>query len=82
MPDSIVVCVAGKNVEVPKGTTVAAAVFIAGAFCRTSPSGQTRTPFCGMGICFECRTVINGEPHRRSCQVLCEPGMVITPDEC
>jgi D-hydroxyproline dehydrogenase subunit gamma len=82
MHETVVVHVEGEAVEVARGTTVAAAVLIAGAICRTSVSRQPRTPLCGMGICFECRAVVNGEPHRRGCQVLCEPGMVITKDEC
>jgi sarcosine oxidase subunit alpha len=34
-----------------------------------------------MGICFECRAVINGEAHSRSCRVLCEPDMDVRSDE-
>jgi sarcosine oxidase subunit alpha len=34
-----------------------------------------------MGICLECRVTINGQPHRRSCQTLCEPGMEVQTDE-
>jgi len=30
-----------------------------------------------MGICYECRVTINGEPHARSCQILCRPGMQV-----
>jgi sarcosine oxidase subunit alpha len=33
-----------------------------------------------MGICFECRLTINGTPHAKSCQILCEPGMEIRTD--
>jgi len=68
----------GKPVRVEQGTTVAAAVLIAGepAF-RTSVTGQPRGPLCGMGICFECRVTINGAAHARSCQILCEDGMKV-----
>ncbi|MGH9607027.1 MAG: (2Fe-2S)-binding protein [Terracidiphilus sp.] len=59
------------------GTTVAAAVLMAGAAARTSVSGEPRAPLCGMGICFECRVSIDGAPHQRSCQILCQPGMHI-----
>jgi sarcosine oxidase subunit alpha len=81
MPEVISIRVAGKNLQVPPGTSVAAAVMLAGAFCRTSVTGQPRTPFCGMGICFECRVTINGRPYIRSCQLQCESGMEITADE-
>jgi sarcosine oxidase subunit alpha len=44
---------------------------------RRSATGEWRGPVCGMGICFECSVTINGQPHRRSCQVYCESGMVV-----
>ncbi|MGI4758451.1 MAG: 2Fe-2S iron-sulfur cluster-binding protein [Janthinobacterium lividum] len=30
-----------------------------------------------MGICFECRATVNGVAQRRTCQILCEPGMLV-----
>lgn len=78
MPESISVNVDGKAVQVTAETTVAAAVFIAGAdFARISVSGEPRAPLCGMGICFECRVTINGQAHLRGCQILCRAGMEI-----
>lgn len=77
MPDEITVYVNGRALRVGTGTTAAAAVLLAGEFCRTSVSGEPRTPLCGMGTCFECRVEINGEAQRRSCQVVCEPQMEI-----
>ncbi|HEY4962870.1 MAG TPA: 2Fe-2S iron-sulfur cluster-binding protein [Terriglobales bacterium] len=53
---------------------------IAGQVCRRSVSGEPRGALCGMGICFECRVSINGRPHCRSCQILCEPGMEVNTD--
>jgi hypothetical protein len=78
MPDTQLT-VNGISISVKEGTTVAAAVLIAGptAF-RTSVSGQPRGPLCGMGICYECRVTIDGEPHARSCQIVCQPGMKVT----
>ncbi len=68
----------GKPVRVEAGTTVAAAVMIAGETTfRTSVTGQPRGPLCGMGICFECRVTINGLMHARSCQIVCEDGMKV-----
>jgi hypothetical protein len=64
--------------RVEPGTTVAAAILIAGetAF-RTSVTGQPRGPLCGMGICFECRVTIDGIAHGRSCQIVCLDGMKV-----
>jgi D-hydroxyproline dehydrogenase subunit gamma len=84
MPDSksssVSLSVNGSPVTVVAGATVAVAVAIAGQACRTSVLGEPRGPLCGMGICFECRVSINGTPHCRSCQILCEPGMKVKTD--
>jgi hypothetical protein len=77
MPDQITLTVNGTPILVPSGATVAVAMVLAGQACRTSVSGEPRGPLCGMGICFECRVVIGGIPHCRSCQVLCEQGMEV-----
>jgi len=81
MPETVVVSVGGKNVQVPVGTSAAVAAIIAGEHCRTSVGGQPRAPLCGMGICFECRMKINGKAHVRSCQVICTDGMEIAVDD-
>ena len=67
-----------RQVKVPTGSTVAAAIAIteASAF-RHSVSGEPRAPLCGMGICFECRVTINGQRHCLSCQTICEEGMTV-----
>jgi sarcosine oxidase subunit alpha len=85
MPSSrsspVTLSVNGSPVNVLAGTTVAVAVALAGQACRTSVTGESRGPLCGMGICYECRVSINGVPHRRSCQIMCEPGMKVKTDE-
>ena len=80
MHDQLTVRVNGTPVAVPVGATVAVAVILVGKACRTSLNGEPRGPLCGMGICFECRLAIDGRPHCRSCQVLCEPGMEINTE--
>jgi D-hydroxyproline dehydrogenase subunit gamma len=76
-PQPIALTVDGAAVHVIPGTTVAAAVLMAGTQTRMSVRGETRGPLCGMGICFECRVMIDGTPHQRSCQILCAPGMQV-----
>lgn len=74
MPDLIL---DGSALRVAEGTTVAAALALAGDGCsRTSVSGQRRAPLCGMGICQECRVTINGR-RRLACQTLCEDDMQV-----
>ena len=81
MPSEIALKVNGISVSVPNGATVAVAVMLARQSCRSSVCGEPRGPLCGMGICFECRVTINGTPHCRSCQILCEPAMEVTSQE-
>jgi sarcosine oxidase subunit alpha len=81
MLSDVTVTVNGVRVAVPPGATVAVAMAIAGQVCRTSASGEPRGPLCGMGICFECRVAVDGNPHVRSCQVLCQPGMKVDTEK-
>jgi aerobic-type carbon monoxide dehydrogenase small subunit (CoxS/CutS family) len=81
MRSEVTLQVNGSPVTVPAGATVAVAMAIAGQACRTSVTGEPRGPLCGMGICFECRVAINGQPHWRGCQTLCRPGMDVRTDE-
>jgi D-hydroxyproline dehydrogenase subunit gamma len=81
MRDVIEVTVNGQSMRVTVGTSAAAAIALAGnGACRTSINGDPRAPLCGMGICFECRATVNGMPHTRTCQVICQAGMVIATD--
>jgi sarcosine oxidase subunit alpha len=73
----VTVMVNGRAISLPQGATVAAALLNAGVPCRISVSGEPRAPLCGMGICLECRAVVDGVPHRRTCQVVCREGMIV-----
>ena len=67
----------GQPQRVPAGVTVAAALYIAGpGITRISVSGERRAAFCGMGICQECRVLIDGQ-RRLACQTLCVEGMAV-----
>lgn len=68
----------GGSIEVEVGTTVAAALVIAGmSGTRASVSGQPRAALCGMGVCQECRVTIDGRAHALACQTLCCEGQVV-----
>ena len=59
----------GQPQRVPAGVTVAAALYLAGSgITRISVSGEQRAAFCGMGICQECRVLINGQ-RRLACGI-------------
>ncbi len=81
MAEVILLKVDGEEVRVSEGSVVAAAIALAGAVrFRRSVGGTPRGPLCGMGICFECRVTIDGDPHARSCQILCRQGMEVRTD--
>lgn len=82
MPDAVLLTVNGRSVTVQEGCTVATAVALSSATSfRRSVTGEPRAPLCGMGICFECRVTVNGQPHARSCQIVCREGMDVRTDE-
>lgn len=84
MPDQqITLSINARDISVPPGVTVAAAIAIAGSgVTRRSVNGATRAPLCGMGVCQECRVTIDGRAHQLSCQTLCIEGMhVVTASE-
>ena len=56
----VTVWVNGTRVQLPEGAMVSAALLNAGVLCRTSVGGEPRTAVCGMGICFECRAIVDG----------------------
>ncbi|MGE7956673.1 2Fe-2S iron-sulfur cluster-binding protein [Pseudomonas sp. NPDC089530] len=64
-----------QALSVGAGLSVAAALAASGdERTRTSCTGQPRAPFCGMGICQECRMTIDGR-RQLACQTLCREGM-------
>lgn len=77
MPDLLTITINGVLVCVSPGTTVAAAICNAGQSSRISVSGEPRAPLCGMGTCFECRAIVDGVSHGRTCQMLCQPGTAV-----
>jgi sarcosine oxidase subunit alpha len=75
MSESCSITVNGKQLRMAAGTSVAAAMMMAGEPCRFSVSGEARGPLCGMGICMECRATVDGVLHQRTCQLVCSAGM-------
>ena len=79
-PGTVTLHINGQPLSVSAGTSVAAALRIADTahmgMARRSVNGEARAPFCGMGICQECRIDIDGR-RRLACQTRCEDGMVV-----
>ena len=82
-PEVVNVTVNGQRLSVPLGTVAASAVAWAGLAGFRAPvrGGPARGPLCGMGVCFECRIMINGQSQVRSCQVICREGMELRTDD-
>jgi len=75
--NTLTLSIDGDPCRVPVVISVAAALSLCGDDrCRLSISHQPRAPFCGMGVCQECRVTINGL-RRLACQTLCQAGMRI-----
>jgi sarcosine oxidase subunit alpha len=79
---SVSIVVDGRHLRVAAGVSVAAALLDNGvrAF-RHSVTGANRGPLCGMGVCYECRVMIDGIPHRRACLVTVSDGLEISTVE-
>ena len=76
--ERIRVTIDARTIEVAAGTTVVAALAIAGLRgTRTSVGGQPRAALRGMGVCQECRVTIDGRAHVLACQTLCRDGQII-----
>lgn len=83
LPDAggvtVAVTINGKPFGAPAGTSVAAAVLLAGeTVTRTTPvSSAPRAPYCMMGVCFECLVEIDGVPNQQACLIPVAEGMRI-----
>ena len=73
------ITVDGASLEVPAGTTLAAALIAAGrpVFRTSARLGQPRGLYCGMGVCYECLLRIDGKAQVRACLVEVRDGMVV-----
>jgi hypothetical protein len=69
----------GERLPVRPGQTLAAVLLAAGlrGTRRTRIAGRPRGVFCGIGICFDCLVVCNGEPGVQACLRPAAPGDVL-----
>lgn len=69
----------GKSVDAESGDSVASVlVRLDPPYARTTPvSGSPRSPYCMMGVCFECLAVVDGVPSTQTCLVEVKEGMRI-----
>lgn len=67
----------GQTVSAEPGDSIAAVLLrLDPPFSRTTPvSGSPRTPYCMMGVCFECLVTIDGVGNREACLIPVRAGM-------
>ena len=67
-----------KPISAREGQSVAAALIAAGERClRIDEAGNPKGAVCAIGVCWECRCVIDGVPDTRACMTQARPGMAI-----
>ena len=69
----------GAPVEAFPGETIATALLAAGRRIarRTARRGTPRGLFCAIGVCHDCRMVVDGEANVRTCLAPAQPDMVV-----
>ena len=74
----------GRPVTAYSGETVFAALLAEGIRALRQPSkDQAKTArggFCGMGVCQECRLMVDGLPDQRACMTEVRDGMEVVTD--
>jgi predicted molibdopterin-dependent oxidoreductase YjgC len=78
MKEKFEIEVDGKTILACSGQTIAEALLANGVrTLRMTRKQASRGVYCGMGICYECRMVVNGIPNVRTCMTLATPGCKI-----
>jgi predicted molibdopterin-dependent oxidoreductase YjgC len=74
----------GRPITAYSGETVFAALLAEGIKVLRQASKDHATParggFCGMGVCQECRVMVDGLPDQRACMTEVRDGMEICTD--
>jgi sarcosine oxidase subunit alpha len=75
---TIVFQVDGEDVHAQEGQTIAEALLNKGvSSMRYTRQDKPRCAFCGMGVCYECRMIVNGIPNVRTCVTPATAGCVV-----
>ncbi len=77
--ETVEVTLNGQKIQVSQDMTVAAMALTQGLrYTRTtSVSDSKRSPFCMMGVCYDCLMVIDGKANQRACATYIKKGMQI-----
>ena len=74
-----VITVDGQAIEAYPGETVGTALLAAGRRTarRTAHRGAPRGIFCAIGVCHDCRMIVDGEANVRTCLEPARAGMIV-----
>ena len=78
-PVSLVITVDDQRVEGIVGQTIGGVMVASGidSWRRTGREERPRGIFCGIGVCFDCVVVVNGQRDVRACQRRAKNGDVV-----
>ena len=80
--DTFEIEVDGRTIIARSGQTIAEALLANGLRgFRMTRKQSPRGVYCGMGICYECRMIVNGIPNVRTCMTLATPGCRIATQD-
>ena len=80
--DKFEIEVDGKTLSASGGQTIAEALLANGLRgFRMTRKQSPRGVYCGMGICYECRMIVNGVPNVRTCVTPATPGCRIATQD-
>jgi len=72
----------GRPVKAQEGQTIGEALLANGiATVRKTRKGADRGVYCAMGVCYECRAIVNGTPNTRTCMTLVTQGCKVMTQE-
>jgi sarcosine oxidase subunit alpha len=82
MDEKFEIEVDGKTILAYSGQMIAEALLANGLRgLRMTRQQSPRGVYCGMGICYECRMIVNGIPNVRTCMTLATPGCRIATQD-
>ena len=66
----------GEPMKAEQGQSLAAALMARGivSWRTTRVDDRPRGILCGIGVCYDCLIIVNGEPNVRACVTLVEDG--------
>lgn len=80
--DTFEIEVDGRKVKTNRGQSIAEALLVNGfKVFRKTRNDAPRGFYCGMGVCYECRMIVNGIPNVRTCMTLATPGCKVTTQD-